>query len=392
MTNQTQIDIVNSSSPLAAGFPTGLLTVTTSPQTISQGTPVGAHIVATSAADPTQAVIYYYEKGETGYLTNGFTMPARRVFFFLQDDTAAALNAAGTNLLNAAVDFALALQSVANTNAPTVPVLWTVGQKDNGWPQSTGGGANASFVQETGSINPLPGSPDSTSTAGGADNDYYFTGSYTTVIGSVTNVYGDYTPVGDVAADEEAAERAFAGADDDWRVHFNLPTTLKTNDVLSITFAAFNLDEPHPDARYGVIGFINGVLIQPEIVIRHADLQVDYTTPAVTLASVNAKTGPGFDNIISLKGVNYSADGGGAWMGFDYVQLNGGAAPVTEPGAKFTGISKQGANIVIQWAPATAALQSATLITGTWTDVAGASGGTYTAPLTDAPRYYRFKP
>jgi hypothetical protein len=230
----------------------------------------------------------------------------------------------------------------------------------------------------------LPGVPDSPEVDQQADNDYYFAGSYTTVIGSVTNYYGDYTPIGDVAADEEAAERAFAGADNDLRYHFNLPTTLKATDVLSVTFDANNLDTGavNPDPRYGIEVLFNGVLVQPEIIIRPEEL-----------ASVNAQTGPGFDNIVSLRGVNYNADGGGNWMGIDYVQLNAGtAAPPTEPGAKFTSITKQGANVVIQWAPATAGLQSATTVNGQYSDVAGASGGTYNAPLADAPRYFRFKP
>src|SRR5439155_2874837 len=51
------------------------------------------------------------------------------------------------------------------------------------------GEANTSFVQENGSINPLPGSPVSTSVARGADNDYYFAGVYTNVIASVTASY-----------------------------------------------------------------------------------------------------------------------------------------------------------------------------------------------------------
>jgi hypothetical protein len=64
---------------------------------------------------------------------------------------------------------------------------------------------------------------------------------------------------------------------------------------------------------------------------------------------------------------------------------------VAGPPPEFTGISIQGNNVVITWAPATAVLQSATSVSGPYTDVAGASGGTYTAPLTDAQRYFRFK-
>ncbi|MEO8428380.1 MAG: LamG-like jellyroll fold domain-containing protein [Verrucomicrobiota bacterium] len=68
-------------------------------------------------------------------------------------------------------------------------------------------------------------------------------------------------------------------------------------------------------------------------------------------------------------------------------------ATATPPtGSKFTGIAIQGANVVIQWSPSTAALQSASSLPGTWTDVTGASGGSYTTPISSAPKYFRFKP
>jgi hypothetical protein len=210
-------------------------------------------------------------------------------------------------------------------------LIWTVGMDDNGWPMGDGGGANASFVQETGSINDLPGDPLSPEVNQQADNDYYFAGQYDTAIQSIIDSYGDYTPVGAVDADEEAAERAFAGADNDLRYHFNLPATLKPTDLLTVTFDAVNLDAPsaaNSDLRYGVEIYFNGVLVQPEILIRPAQLDKDYTTPTFTLASVNAQVGPGFDNIVSLKGINYNNDGGGNWMGIDYVQLDQAAAPV----------------------------------------------------------------
>jgi hypothetical protein len=46
---------------------------------------------------------------------------------------------------------------------------------------------------------------------------------------------------------------------------------------------------------------------------------------------VNAEVGAGYDNIITLKGVNYNAEGGGNWMGIDYVQLSKVAGALTEP-------------------------------------------------------------
>ena len=58
-----------------------------------------------------------------------------------------------------------------------------------------------------------------------------------------------------------------------------------------------------------------------------------YNTNPFTLADVNAEVGSGYDNIITLKGVNYNAEGGGNWMGVDYVQLSTAPAeayPLTE--------------------------------------------------------------
>lgn len=207
------------------------------------------------------------------------------------------------------------------------PFPWSVGMDDNGWPIGNGGGPNATFVQESG-VNPLPGRPDSPEINGQADDDYYFAGEYTTTIASVTAVSGDYQPVGVVLVNEEAAERAFAGSDNDKRYHFNLPSTLQPTDQLLVTFDANNLDTSGTDPQYGIEIYFNGVLIQPEIVIRSEQLNVDYTTAPFTLASVNAKVGPGFDNIVHLKGINKSADGGGQWMGIDYVQLNPMPKPV----------------------------------------------------------------
>src|SRR6266516_2800366 len=216
-------------------------------------------------------------------------------------------------------------------------LLWTVGLPDNAWPCTAmnpchGGGPTANFVQENGSINPLPGNPASPTVNQQADNDYYFAGSYTTTISSVVALDGDYTPVGNVAANEEAAERAFAAADNDLRYHFNLLDTLQSTDLLSVTFGSLNLDtDEGTDARYGIEVYFNGVLVQPQIVIRPAQLNKAYTTPQFSLASVNAQVGPGFDNIVSLKGINYFSDGGGNWMGIDYVQLNAPGPAIPAP-------------------------------------------------------------
>jgi hypothetical protein len=204
--------------------------------------------------------------------------------------------------------------------------------KDNQWLVGDGGGPNATFVRENGNINPLPGSSSNPEFDQQGDNDYYFAGDYTTTLPGVVGLYGSYTPVGSVLANEEGAERAFAGNDLELRYHFNLPPSLQPEDQLAVTFSAVNLDNTAglSDPRCGVEVYFNGVKVQNEIVIRPPQVSdggagVDFTTPPFTLASVDARTGPGYDNIISLKGISYSAQGGGSWMGFDYVQLN----PVT---------------------------------------------------------------
>src|SRR6185295_11960907 len=106
---------------------------------------------------------------------------------------------------------------------PRITFPWTVGLDDDGFPVGNGGGPNTTFVQENGSINPLPGSATNPEVDQQSDNDYYFSGIYAHTIPSVTAVYGEYNPIGVVLANEEGAERAFAGADNDLRYHFNLP-------------------------------------------------------------------------------------------------------------------------------------------------------------------------
>jgi hypothetical protein len=215
----------------------------------------------------------------------------------------------------------------ASTLGAPGALVWTVGLDDNGWPLGNGGGPNASFMQEQGVINALPGNPNNAEVDQQSDNDYYFAGDYT----SPAPNYPAYSPVGNVTANEESAERAFAGADNDLRYHFNLPASFNPLDTLTVTYDILNLHEGNPDTRYGIEVYFNNILVQPEIVMRPADYNVEFTTAAFSLASVNAVTGPGTDNIVSLRGINYNAAGGGNWMGIDYVQLD--VQPIPEPGS-----------------------------------------------------------
>jgi hypothetical protein len=288
--------------------------------------PVGewVHIVFVK----TDGVTKYYQNGEL--LAEGSFAVDLQMVTLSRDTTNASANDKLTGLLDEAIvyDVALTEEQVASHFAaiglvapePLLPpeLPWSVGRNDDGWPAGDGGGPNTSFMQETGT-NELPGDPASPEVAQQADDDYYWAGDYSTVIAG----NGDYEPVGLVEVNEEAAERAFAGTDNDLRYHFNLPESLQPTDRLTVSYDALNLHtDGQTDARYGIEVYVNNVQVQSEIVIRPDQLGQTYDTEPFTLADVNAEVGSGYDNILTLKGVNYNAEGGGNWMGIDYVQLS----------------------------------------------------------------------
>jgi hypothetical protein len=268
---------------------------------------------------------------------------------------------------------------------PRVTFPWAVGKDDQGWPVGDGGGPNTSFVQENGGINALPGRPNNPEVNQQGDNDYYFAGEYITTIDSVVARYGAYTPIGLVLANEEGAERAFAAADNDLRYHFNLPESLTPEDQLMVTFDAVNLDDPNAvntDPRYGIEVYFNGILVQSQITIRRPQLNVDYTTPPFTLASVHAQTGAGYDNIVSLRGINYNNEGGGNWMGIDYVQLNPVPLKLLPPVLSNN-------QITLSWT-GNGQLESAPSLLGPWTPVTPRPTSPYTeAVVLTQNRFYR---
>lgn len=207
--------------------------------------------------------------------------------------------------------------------------MTVVGQNNLG----NSGGAATNFWQEAGT-NALPGNPNSPQAAQQSDDDYYFAGTYNTVIPG----NGSYSTVGAVPVNEPGAERAWAGTDNDKRYHFNL-ASFGAGDLFTITFDAANIDSigsgtGATDPRYGVEVYFNGVLVGPQTIIgpnQTVKVGDKVTTAPFTLASVGAQTGPGFDNIVYLKGINYGGAGGGQWLGIDYVQMD--VTPVPEPGS-----------------------------------------------------------
>ncbi|WP_429302550.1 hypothetical protein [Paraburkholderia sp. GAS199] len=99
--------IVNAPHPIAAGLPAGVTNVYGKQAPMSWGKPgLGASIIATLYGQPEKAAIFAYEKGAT--MDYESLAPARRVMFFLNNDTFGNLSAAGTRLFDAAVDWAAA--------------------------------------------------------------------------------------------------------------------------------------------------------------------------------------------------------------------------------------------------------------------------------------------
>lgn len=111
--SQTEINIVKSDHPLAAGLPTGPLTIAADPANpvgTTWGVPApSAIIIGTVAGDPSQANYYGFEAGAT--MIGGVVAPARRVHLFLDNDTFAGLSENARKLVDAAFTWAANLST-----------------------------------------------------------------------------------------------------------------------------------------------------------------------------------------------------------------------------------------------------------------------------------------
>jgi uncharacterized repeat protein (TIGR01451 family) len=102
-TSQTQINIINSAHPLAAGL-SGRVSIITGAGTLTWGKPnANAASIATLSADTTRVVIFGYEKG---VMMPGMVAPARRIGLFMYDTTAVSFTNDGGALFDAAVKWA----------------------------------------------------------------------------------------------------------------------------------------------------------------------------------------------------------------------------------------------------------------------------------------------
>ena len=231
-------------------------------------------------------------------------------------------------------------------------VIWSIGADDQaqdgegdavlGDPATLNGVAfNVSGVRESGQ-NDLPGNP---ANAGGAsgddardiDDDYYFAGSYNTVVDG-----GTYTPVGSVVTSESYFDRAVTGGDPNMRWHFNVPLTVNTTDILTFTIDFYSLDEANAadNSSYELTFWANGTQIGGAQ--SHSDLDLGAAQSwDFSLADLGgaAQQGPGFDNYVEIRS---SATGSARWANLDYAQLE--ANPIPEPSTSvlFLGIAGLG--------------------------------------------------
>ncbi len=105
--DQRFVTIVNAPHPLAAGLAAGVQNVLTDEHfKMNWGKPgLGAVTIATLRGEPDKAAIFAYERGAT--MSGEALAPARRVSFFVWQDTFEALRPEGLALLRAAVLWAV---------------------------------------------------------------------------------------------------------------------------------------------------------------------------------------------------------------------------------------------------------------------------------------------
>ena len=98
--------LVNAPHPIAAGLSAGVVNVYGKQAAMSWGKPgLGASIIASVYGQPDKAAIFAYETGATmDYET---LAPARRVMFFMSNDSFANLSQSGQQLFDAAIDWAI---------------------------------------------------------------------------------------------------------------------------------------------------------------------------------------------------------------------------------------------------------------------------------------------
>ena len=208
--------------------------------------------------------------------------------------------------------------------------LWYIGNEDD----AQDGDGNASLndrayfngldffvsgVQESGE-DILPGNPANTGGAGNnrdVDDDYYFSGSYNTVVDG-----GDYTPVGEVEANESYYDRALTNGDPNMRWHFNVPKSVGPNDAFTFTVDFYNLSESDPasESSYDLTFFVDGKQIGEMQPHSEADFSAAQSWEfTVDDLGGTAELGAGFDHYVEVRS---TPTGSSRWASLDYARVD----------------------------------------------------------------------
>ena len=187
-------------------------------------------------------------------------------------------------------------------------VLWRIGSDDgdqdglgdtnfNDSAEFNGAGFNVSGVQENGNRNVLPGSAFNTGGTNNnrdTDDDYYFAGSYFTVVDG-----GNYNPVGTIFPSESYYERAITNPDRNMRWHFNAPESIAESDTFTFSIDFYQVNQQSATSTrsgYELSLFVDGVQIGDMQTLNKKTGQ-DPEGWQFTLDDLGgpAQQGPGFD-------------------------------------------------------------------------------------------------
>ncbi|MDC0282905.1 choice-of-anchor D domain-containing protein [bacterium] len=177
----------------------------------------------------------------------------------------------------------------------------------------------ASGVQESGE-DFLPGNPANTGGNGSTrdiDDDFYFAGSYNTVVDG-----GDYTPVGEVETNESYYDRALTNGDPNMRWHFNVPKSIGPNDAFTFTVDFHNLSESDPavESSYDLTFFVDGKQIGEMQPHSEADFSAAQSWEfTVDDLGGTAELGPGFDHYVEVRS---TPTGSSRWASLDYAKVD----------------------------------------------------------------------
>lgn len=430
LADQTEIDIVNAEHPLAGGLSTGITEGTTEPQAYSWGTPnENAVIIATTADNPDQAVVYGYDTG--AILADDATpAPARRVMFFWGDDGYAAQTESALGLFDAAVEWASGI-APQDPSASGAKIAWVSFHAADDQPSGAAvaaGFESASDLAYTDLLTAAGHNVTRFVTSGTPDVGVLNAHDLVVISRSVAS--GDYQDAAEAGAWNSVEAPALILGGYVLRTS-RLGLTTGTTMVDTIGPVSLQVEVPDHPIFAGVALDNDGLMVNEYAdVVSFADvvqrgISVNNNDPAgdgVVLASIGTQDDPTFGGLVigewqagditangsqdtlgghrvvlltgSRENAGLTSHGAGIYdisedgamlflNAVEYMTGKGGA-PVVTPSEAFVSLARDAAGITVEFS---GTLQSAPSVTGPWTDEAGASSPFTVDPNADAEFY-----